>query len=215
MSIQLPPNSSGTSLAVVTSGGVDYVGSVIADPGTPTQRLAVDAQGGAMVRGEAANGAAVAGNPVLTGGQDGTNAVTFKTASAANASASTQNGAQEQAPVGNWGITHTPAAATQATSSKAGIASTRHVCTSISFACMVDGTKQTAIQVNLRDGASGAGTILWSMTLLKQIGDAPTVLALSGLSIAGSINTAMTLEFSAAGVAASLQSVSLTGFSLT
>jgi hypothetical protein len=80
---------------------------------------------------------------------------------------------------------------------------------------MVDGTKQTAIQVNLRDGASGAGTILWSMTLLKQIGDAPTVLAFSGLSIVGSVNTAMTLEFSAAGVAASLQSVSLTGFSLT
>jgi hypothetical protein len=41
MSVQLPPNSTGSVVATVTSGGVEYQANVIADPVTPTQRASV------------------------------------------------------------------------------------------------------------------------------------------------------------------------------
>src|SRR5687767_14605001 len=114
---------------------------------------------------------------------------------------------------GNWSVNHTPAAATQATITKAaGAAGVRHVCTSISATLATIGTAQSSvILLNLRDGATGAGTILWS----KQVAlpaNAVWNVDLSGLTIVGSAATAMTLEFSAANAAASFASVAMTGF---
>jgi hypothetical protein len=113
-----------------------------------------------------------------------------------------------------WGQAHTPTTATQATTTKAAAgAGIRHVAESITFSCAVNGTNaQTAIQVNLRDGASGAGTILWSTTVLMTATEAMKVFSITGLRIFGTAATAMTLEFSAAGVTGSVQSVSLSGF---
>lgn len=62
----------------------------------------------------------------------------------------------------------------------------------------------------MRDGASGAGTILWSGAVAAPANGSETIAI--PLSIAGSANTAMTIEFSAAGVAASLEAVSMTGY---
>jgi hypothetical protein len=113
---------------------------------------------------------------------------------------------------GQFALTHTPAAATQATISQAaGAVGVKNVATLISYSFTTTGTAQTAIVIALRDGATGAGTILWSKTLL-----APTNSVISE-SIAlphvqGSAATAMTVEFSAAGVAASVQSVNLMGY---
>ena len=116
-------------------------------------------------------------------------------------------------PANNFQITHTPVAATQATISQAaGAAGVRNVCTGISASLCTVGTAQAAaVQLNLRDGATGAGTILWSKTF--SCGTTTQVnVDLAGLNIYGSAATAMTLEFSAAGVAASFESVSLSGY---
>lgn len=168
MSVVLPPNSTGSTVGTLTTGGKEYQQIQLVDATTVAQIQKVDSNGAASV---------------------------------------TRNT--------DWSITHTPVAATQATISKGAVASTYHVCTSISFMVAVAGTAQTLIQVNLRDGATGAGTILWSMSILKTANEAPTFVTISGLSIIGSVNTAMTLEFSAAGVADSVQSVALTGYSKT
>jgi len=124
------------------------------------------------------------------------------------------DGAVMVAPPGNWAITHAPAAATQATITRAaGGAGTRHVATSISFS-MVSNAAREFHDIRLRDGASGAGTILWSMRIGTPIGG-ETLITIGGLNIVGSDNTAMTLEFDAAGGAGSLEGVSLTGYDAT
>ena len=113
----------------------------------------------------------------------------------------------------NWAVTNTPAAAAQATVTQAaGAASVYNVCTSITAVITTSGTAQTILQVNLRGGTTGAGTILWSASVVLTTNQVFTI-ALSGLNIFGTAAAqAMTLEFSAAGVAASVQSVSMTGY---
>ena len=113
---------------------------------------------------------------------------------------------------GRWTVYHAPAAATQATASQAaGAANVKNVCDAFAACEVTVGTAQTIITLNLRDGATGAGTILMSLSLIMTTNSVWTV-ALSGLCIVGSAATAMTLEFSAAGVAASVQSVFMSGY---
>lgn len=137
--------------------------------------------------------------------------------STTNAALATQLGIALVAPPANWSITHTPAANTQATISRAAVASTRHICTSISAVLSAPvAVLSGAVQINLRDGATGAGTILWSQTVeaggAASVVNDRAVIMLSGLQIFGSVNTAMTLEFSAAGGAGTFESVALTGY---
>lgn len=109
-----------------------------------------------------------------------------------------------------WAVQHTPSSATKATISKAAVAGIRHVCESITVSIAAGATAQTPVGVVLRDGATGAGTILWSAKLAAPV-DGCAVIALSGLNIMGSVDTAMTLEFAAAGVTASEEAVSMAG----
>src|SRR5579872_3475154 len=137
MSVQLPPNSTGSVIATLTSGGKEFQQAILVDATTPTQGLAISAGGALTVAGGAASGAAVTGNPVLIAGQDGTNAVTLKTASAANLAtgATAGNGAMMTVRAADWALNNLPAAATQATVSKAaGAAGVKHVCTSVAGA---------------------------------------------------------------------------------
>lgn len=114
--------------------------------------------------------------------------------------------------VGAWAKQHTPAAATQATITQAAAgAGVRNVCKAITATVACAATAQTPINIVLRDGASGAGTILWSAKLAAPANSAG-VIAVAGLNIVGSPNTAMTLEFGGAGVANSEQTVSMSGF---
>lgn len=115
-------------------------------------------------------------------------------------------------PIGGiFNINHTPAAATQATISQAAAgAGVSNVCTRIGASISTVGTAQTLIQINLRDGATGAGTILWSKSVQLATNSMLSI-DIQGLYIQGSANTPMTLEFSAAGVAASVESVQLGG----
>jgi hypothetical protein len=68
--------------------------------------------------------------------------------------------------------------------------------------------------VRLRDGATGAGTIIWEQ-VVAAVANGCALVEVDGLSLIGSENTAMTLEFEAGGVAASVESVTLTGYDLT
>src|SRR5260370_12187291 len=112
----------------------------------------------------------------------------------------------------NWSKSHTPAAATQATVTQAaGAAGVKNIVRSIAFSLAVGAAAQTIIQVNLRDGTTGAGTILWRLSLLKASNEPMAIFSLSGLYIEGSTATAMTIEFSAGGVASSVQSVAMCG----
>lgn len=131
--------------------------------------------------------------------------------SAANVSATAQPSASLIAFPGEWSQAHTPVAATQATTTKAaGGAGVRHVCRSISFSLMAVGL-QGAINFNLRDGASGAGTILWSMSFSLPIGGHAEFSV--PVNVFGTANTAMTLESSAAPAATNFASVAMTGYS--
>jgi hypothetical protein len=214
----LPPNSTGTSVDTVsgTAGAARQVAS-IGDAVTPANILKIDAGGSAQVQGEAASGAAVAGNPVLIGGQDGTNAVSVKTLSAANlgTGATAGNGFLAVRPA-DWAVNNVAGAAAQATISKAaGAAGVKHVATSISGQISTIATAQAAQLVfNLRDGATGAGTVLWSVGISLGT-NATWGFYLSGLNIIGSAATAMTLETAAAPVAAAFASVALTGYDVS
>lgn len=110
-----------------------------------------------------------------------------------------------------WSVQNTPGAAAQATISKAGVAGARHVCMGISASIACGATAQTPIQVVLRDGATGVGAILWSQELAAPANGVGEV-EISDMGIAGTSGNAMTLEFTAAGVAASVESVSLIGY---
>ena len=128
---------------------------------------------------------------------DGTNA--FLSGAAANIAAATAVNAQLVTAPGDKMVTNAPAVNTQATASvAAGAAGVRHVCTSISFCLSQDATGGTPFTgiVNLRDGATGAGTILGTWTIAVQTAACSfSGFSLGGLNIFGTAATAMTLEF--------------------
>lgn len=99
---------------------------------------------------------------------------------------------------------------TQATASKAAAPALRHVCTGISYSLSAV-VAQPLISIALRDGASGAGTILWQKQYILAVGAVLDV-NISDLALPGTTNTAMTLEFSGAPAATNLESVELTGY---
>lgn len=110
----------------------------------------------------------------------------------------------------DWSVNNNPAASAQASASKAAAPFLRHVCTSIS-ATLSAVVAQTLISLNLRDGATGAGAILWSKQVVLPAGGVWEV-NLTGLAIPGSANTPMTLEFSGVPVATNVESVAMTGY---
>lgn len=113
-----------------------------------------------------------------------------------------------------WNVNSTPGAAAQATATKAAVAGVTHVAKRISFStATVAATAQTPLNVNLRDGTTGAGTILWSYTIAA-LGTTSPTFDFDNLNIPGTPGNAMTLEFTFAGVANSLQTVNLQGYDL-
>lgn len=104
-----------------------------------------------------------------------------------------------------WTITHAPAAAAQATISRASAgAGLKNVMRGFMVSVIASGavTAETVI-VNIRDGATGAGTVLWSAAIeVPTLAGAGTVsgspFGVSGLYLPGTAATAMTIESSAA-----------------
>lgn len=113
-----------------------------------------------------------------------------------------------------WSVTSNPAAGSQATASRAAAVGRRHVADCVSFsAASTTAPQLTALTVNLRDGATGAGTVLWTVQVVAPAvtGQNVAPFVFCGLDLPGSVNTAMTLEFSAA-LANLIQSVTLAGY---
>jgi len=100
-----------------------------------------------------------------------------------------------------WTVVSNPAVSTQATASKAaGGAGVRHVADCVTFSGgSTTAPALTQLMVNLRDGATGAGSVLWNSTTIVTAAVGQNVLPFTacGLGLIGSANTAMTLEFSA------------------
>ena len=116
---------------------------------------------------------------------------------------------------GRWSVVSNPAAGTQASASQsAGATGVRHVVDCVGFsAAATTAPTLTALTVNLRDGASGAGTVKWTyqVAIPATTGQSVAPYSVCGLAIYGSTATAMTLEFSA-GLSNLIQSVSLSGY---
>jgi hypothetical protein len=115
-----------------------------------------------------------------------------------------------------WSVIHNPAAGSQATASIASEASVRHVVDCISFsAASTTAPVLTALTVNVRDGASGAGTIIWTNQVVISAATGQNVAPVNfcGLNLVGTTATAMTVEFSAS-LANLIESVSISGFNV-
>lgn len=128
-------------------------------------------------------------------------------------------GAALEAMPSQWIAQSNPASGSQATASIAAEAGVRHVAQCVGWSAAASGIV-TAAQgtVILRDGATGAGTVLqpWAIAHIAAGAAgiqtvAPTYLC--GLSLTGTTNTAMTLEFNA-GVTGEVQAVWVSGINI-
>jgi hypothetical protein len=89
-----------------------------------------------------------------------------------------------------WTVVHAPGAAAQAIATKsAGAAGVKHVCHGIIATIAAGATAQTPINVQVLDG-----------------------IFLTGINLVGTAATSMTLQFSAAGAAATVENVTLVGY---
>ena len=97
-------------------------------------------------------------------------------------------------------VVSTPAASSQATASVLAADNVRHVADTVCFSGgSTTAPALTQLTVNLRDGASGAGTVLasWTVIIPATTGQNVAPFCSPELEVAGSNATAMTLEFSA------------------
>lgn len=214
---------SGTSWTGVTALQIDVISGVATTMTitTVSHSWLLEAIGATHVRVNSSAYASGGSNPTVTltgvSGDSATrmvsqvsaqNGTAINAGSATNISAASPTNSLMVITAGEIAVTHSPAANTQATASvTAGGGTVRHVCRSITASFAAGATAGAATQINLRDGATGAGTILRSWILAAPVGDSRAV-SETNLQIFGTANTAMTLEFVAAGGATTLESVS-------
>lgn len=125
--------------------------------------------------------------------------------------------AQAPARQTSYWVTNTfsnPAAGSQATISQAAISGGRHVLDCVGWSgSAVVAPALTSVTVNVRDGATGAGTVrqTWQFAVPAATGQSIPAFQVCGLHVVGSNNTAMTVEFSA-GVANLSEAVNMGGY---
>lgn len=116
-----------------------------------------------------------------------------------------------------WRVTSTPAVSLQASASKAaGGSGFYHVVDCVGWSGgSTTAPALTKLNINLRDGATGAGTIIdsWTVVVSAATGQNVEPQKFCGLNYRGSDNTAMTLEFSAL-LTNLFQDVTLSGYTL-
>lgn len=122
-----------------------------------------------------------------------------------------------QSPMDLWSVTASATGAAAASASKAaGASGVRHVAKRVIITMATGATVQTPLAFNLRDGATGAGTVLatWQLAVpANTVGPAVAVIDADGLNLVGTSATAMTLEAAAAAVANSAHNCTLIGYS--
>lgn len=131
--------------------------------------------------------------------------------SAANLSATVQPFAQQTAAPGEWTVISAPATNAQASNFKAaGGAGVRHVVRSLHFS-IAGSAASNIVGIYIWDGSSGS-TMLWAGIIACPANDSRSV-SMSGLNLIGSPNTGLTIEFSAAGGANTVETCSMSGYS--
>lgn len=118
-----------------------------------------------------------------------------------------------------WSVVSFPAASSQGTASIAAEAGVRHVADCVIWAADSSGAVTAAAgNLALRDGATGAGTIIMQIAVPHAVAAGAGIATIPanrvcGLNLVGTTNTAMTAEFNA-GVTNEVQSVTLTGYNI-
>jgi hypothetical protein len=177
--------------------------------------------GGALIQANGGNTSLIVIPKIYNGGTT-TGLDMFHSASLTNYTIATTLTARNQ--VGSlltekssrWSVISNPAAGSQATASIASEASVRHVVDCVSFsAAATAAPAATALTINIRDGASGAGTIIWTFqtAVTATTGQLVQPHSICGLNLVGTTATAMTAEFSAS-LANLIESVSISGFNV-
>jgi hypothetical protein len=113
-------------------------------------------------------------------------------------------------------VVSSPAVSTQASASIAAAGSVNHVLTHVCFSAVSSTAPAlTLVDVVVRDGASGAGTIIaqFKVAITAATGQNVTPFCSPDLNLVGTTNTAMTAEFSAL-VTNVFESVTLTGYNI-
>lgn len=125
----------------------------------------------------------------------------------------------QAAPASTWTASHLPAANVQATIAKAAAgAGVRNVFTALTVVFAAGATAPAAVNtsVSLIDGVSGGTTYLWRSTIsLPATAGAMNGIALTDLWLVGTANTALTLEFLAAGGLNTFESVTMSGITIS
>lgn len=122
--------------------------------------------------------------------------------------------ATREGGITHWTANHAPAAATQATITRAAAgAGLKNVCTSVTVTLASAAAPTVGVvTVNLRDGATGAGTILWTGVFsLPAVAGQSAPFSTGAIWIEGTANTVMTLETAAAPAANVQAAVSMSG----
>jgi hypothetical protein len=112
-----------------------------------------------------------------------------------------------------WTVQAQATAGTPSASKAAGAAGVRHYATGVEISAGAGGTALSPVIVNLRDGATGAGTILASWVIsCATTASSPPILYTFPKPIPGSAATAMTLECASASAATTVVTLVLHGF---
>ena len=112
---------------------------------------------------------------------------------------------------GEWSVNNAPAVAARATVTRAAVGGAAYILKSLSVCRTCDGTAAPAAEFAVvRDGLTGVGPILWQ-GILRGDANSSNVISVTGLNIIGSVNTAITIEFTAAPPAGHNQSVTMSG----
>lgn len=118
---------------------------------------------------------------------------------------------------GNFTVATSASMSQIAVASISAFAGIRHICTGFAFSVASGSAAptipSTPVRVVVRDGGTGAGTILHdlSVSMTAVAGQMVGPFSFTGLNLVGSISTAMTVEFTAA-ITSAWQSVNLIGF---
>jgi len=215
-----PGGSGGGDVNITEVGGVAIALGQTTMAGSFPVTIASN-QSALPVAGDVASGSADAGNPVLIGVRAET---ALPTAEADNDRVRVIGDTTGrpfvrtglQGPSANyWDVQNVASANTQATATQAAAgAGIRNVC--VGFTVTLAATSTAPVAVNLTvaviDGATGGTTYLWRTTIsLPATAGAISAFVRSGVWMPGTANTAMTIEFSAAGGANTIESVTMEG----
>lgn len=132
--------------------------------------------------------------------------------SSANATGTTLPGMAVTTGPATWTVAVQATTASNCSASLPATATTRHCAVGV-VGCVSDTAAQPQLFLNLRDGATGAGTVKWNVLLDGTAGTSSCIPhEFAAGPICGTINTAMTLEFGAATAATNGCTTTIRGY---